>query len=156
MFFAKHLTIVAIFVCLAVATPLNQSEESVQKDLKVTPANSLEIPVLKELKSVQTTKSGDTLYSYVCNVGQNLSSKLGCIGSDSYAWASPQNVDLNVWCDKSNVGARISNAEVHFVVSTQNVACVVSGGGLGSSFLEVKVSAYGTTSLQYKSYFYVY
>uniref|UniRef100_A0A1I8ME33 Uncharacterized protein n=1 Tax=Musca domestica TaxID=7370 RepID=A0A1I8ME33_MUSDO len=162
MLSTKQLVILGLLGCLSTlqagvvlnVNPGKSLEEPAVKHLKVSPVNANEVPVLKELKSVQKTKSGDTLYGFVCTVGQIKTDSLGCVGSDSVAWPSEQNVELTVSCDKSNVGRIITYVEVHFVVSTQNVGCNVSAGSIGTSSIEVKVYAAGTNYLEYSSLFY--
>ncbi|XP_073820467.1 uncharacterized protein [Musca autumnalis] len=163
MFIAKQFVIFSLLGCLcslqaSVVPRLNSVktiDEPALKQLKVTPSKLAEEPVIKELKSVHKTKSGDTLYGYVCTVGQSKTDTVGCAGYDSVSWSSEQNVELTVSCDKSNIGRLIRYAEVEFVVATQNVGCYVSSGSIGTNHLEVKVTALGTTYFEYSSVFYI-
>ncbi|XP_073820466.1 uncharacterized protein [Musca autumnalis] len=162
---AKHLTNCLLFVylsCLQAFTvvpssnPMIPIAEPTYKHLKVTPYNYAEEPVLKELNTIEKTESGDTLYKYVCTVGLTKTDAVGCAGSNSSSWSNKQNMELTVGCEKSDDGRLINYVEVEFFVSSQNVACSVSAGSIGTSHIEVKVTAFGTLTLESSSAFYIY
>lgn len=136
---------------------------------------------LVELK-VEQDELGNNLYTYKCTVGSNKSGKpkfifkrgfleyfqmmlifmissagrIGCNGGDHTTWTTPRDVVLTLRCPPNDFGPIIAYVEIIYTVTTQSVYCRVIDGGVGSSYIQMEVDAYGTEILDYSSNFYVY
>ncbi|XP_013118475.2 uncharacterized protein LOC106095721 [Stomoxys calcitrans] len=104
----------------------------------------------------QQRSVGDTAYSFRCTVGPGKTARVTCAGHDRTTWATPHNVELTLNCPPNGQGPTIAYAEINFTVTTTNVNCLVTAGGVGYNFIQMKVNAFGTTLLDYTDTFYNY
>ncbi|XP_075144663.1 uncharacterized protein LOC142219666 [Haematobia irritans] len=99
---------------------------------------------------------GNTEYTFRCTAGTTKTARVTCSGHDRTTWTTPHNVELTLNCPPNGQGPIIAFADIYFTVTTTNVNCYITAGGIGYSYIQMKVIANGTELFDYSDNFYNY
>lgn len=99
-------------------------------------------------------------YIYICSFvlffrDTTRTARIGCRGSDRTSWPTLHDIVLTLRCPPSGDGPTIAYIEVIFTVTTQNINCVITDGGIGASHIQMEVDVHGTYLLDYAANVYI-
>ncbi|XP_075146539.1 uncharacterized protein LOC142220966 [Haematobia irritans] len=141
---------ILIIALLAAIVGYSNANDDILQYIEVEAKQQIQI----KLKNIEEGHLGESQYSYRCTAGLAKRARVTCSGHDRVTWSTPHNAELTLNCPPSGQGPIIDFTEIDFTVTTTNVNCIITAGGIGYDFIQVKVIANGTKLFEYSDNFY--
>lgn len=72
-----------------------------------------------------------------------------CFAEDNTRWETPHDVNLRLRCPKSGTGYEIAFAQVDVWMTSNELDCRVTDGGVGYGSIGLQLTAYRTKTFRY-------
>ncbi|XP_054738200.1 uncharacterized protein LOC129244536 [Anastrepha obliqua] len=105
--------------------------------------------MMAQRMDISSTQGENDEYHYLCTVGKSRTQNVMCFTEDNTHWDSPHNVNLKLRCPKSGTGYEIAFAQVDVWMTSDDLVCRVTEGGVGYGYIGLQLTAYNTNEFRY-------
>ncbi|XP_036325206.1 uncharacterized protein LOC118738389 [Rhagoletis pomonella] len=127
----------------------NTATGSTTTDDSTTDRANVQFEMMTQRMDISSTEGDNNEYHYLCTVGKKRTQNVMCFAEDNTLWETPHDVNLKLRCPKSGTGYEVAFAQVDVWMTSKDLDCRVTEGGVGYGYIGLQLIAYNTYDFRY-------
>uniref|UniRef100_W8BWH7 Uncharacterized protein n=1 Tax=Ceratitis capitata TaxID=7213 RepID=W8BWH7_CERCA len=127
----------------------NVATGSTTPDDGPTDRSHVQLDMMAQRMDISSSLDDNNEYHYLCTVGKKRTQNVMCFAEDNTRWESAHDVNLKLRCPKSGTGYEVAFAQVDVWITSNDLDCRVTEGGVGYGYVGLQLTAYKTNTFRY-------